>query len=786
MPFEYVNVNPSGRPCPMCRPFLGMIFEYKEHGPPIPAHPHCFCLWMETDARPDWEWDWEEIDPESETYKGWVRYVAWLLREGYLILPFLAALVEAARRYNEEREEKKKDGNSVMEVNKLSARSGRILLGVDNGEVDGPRHEYACQFIGAGYVKQADQSESNWLIPASALEAAVIHFSGVPCRLDHPEQYGFGRYQAPKMSDVAGVTFNATWSDSDKAIVGGLRLYDHGPGEFLGLLLDQIFADQAQGSVVPTVAMSAVMFHDAEFDDDSGLWITRKITHVESVDVVYDAGAKGYIKSALSALQPGQWPGYSTEGGLIMPEGQVLEEQHDLQTLPAPAPAVTLAPVAALPDDNGGARIDALEVQMAALVAQSEQMLGLMTRGVEDDTVEGNGQEQRSGLAARAGRQSIDDFNNAISWMCGAVDYEDSNGQTQTVVLPEPRLRRLDNVYMELSGDHEWRGVFDSSRVYLATANASTLADMITDGMNKVIVSTYETLTRYRWFELVTSVEANDGTLNDMKWLTMGGIGALPEVPYGSAYTELTVGDSKEVDSYAVYGGYVGIDRKVLRNSDIARMQSIPRSLAIASIRQRSANIAGIFTSNAGVGPTLDDDSTALFHTNHSNLATTTFSYAAWDAARLELYKQTELTSDKRLGLWPYYWLGPADLYTNALDYFGYGAGTGGKPGTGDNDVNPFAINNLAGDPRPIPIAVPDFTDTNDWAYLADPAIHPVICMSYANSPGGGVHPPPQLFTVTSELAGLMFTNDTLPIKVRDEYAYGVATYRGIGKRNVT
>ena len=37
-----------------------------------------------------------------------------------------------------------------------------------------------------------------------------------------------------------------------------------------------------------------------------------------------------------------------------------------------------------------------------------------------------------------------------------------------------------------------------------------------------------------------------------------------------------------------------------------------------------------------------------------------------------------------------------------------------------------------------------------------------------------------------SETAGLMFTNDTLPIKIRDWWAYGVATYVGVGKNNVS
>ena len=80
---------------------------------------------------------------------------------------------------------------------------------------------------------------------------------------------------------------------------------------------------------------------------------------------------------------------------------------------------------------------------------------------------------------------------------------------------------------------------------------------------------------------------------------------------------------------------------------------------------------------------------------------------------------------------------------------------------------------------------IPDWTDATDWAYIADPTLAPIIQMAYADNPAGRGHPPPQLYSVTSPTAGLMFTNDVLPIKIRDYYAYGVDTYRGIGKRVV-
>ena len=109
---------------------------------------------------------------------------------------------------------------------------------------------------------------------------------------------------------------------------------------------------------------------------------------------------------------------------------------------------------------------------------------------------------------------------------------------------------------------------------------------------------------------------------------------------------------------------------------------------------------------------------------------------------------------------------------------FGYGDG---QPTT----YVPEAVDRGPDDPRPWPIAVPEFTDQNDWAAMVDPKLYPVICMSYAQAAQGGAHPLPELFAVTSETSGLVFTIDTFPVKVRDWYAYGVNGYRGVAKRNV-
>jgi len=391
----------------------------------------------------------------------------------------------------------------------------------------------------------------------------------------------------------------------------------------------------------------------------------------------------------------------------------------------------------------------------------------------QDQVVRGNGIAADQGIVGLT--TPMDEIKEAWDWVFGVPGAK----------TPPPSLRKTDELYRIVTGDWDWRGLFNPEQAQLAGADTTTLADIAVDAMNKVMIAIYDGLDAYRWFEPLVSVQPHDGSTHDMKWLQFGGIGNLPVVKEKAAFTELDVVDTKETDAFVVRGGYVGISKQMLRKSQIALIQSIPRQMVISAIRTRSADIAAIFTTASGTGPTMAQDSTVLFHTDHSNVATTAFSYTAWKAARIECYQQTELGSGKAQGLWPKFCIVPAELYDDALIIFGYGAGPQGTPGTTDYDVNPYA-ESRPGDPRPLVVAVPDWTDNFKWAYLADPAIAPVLQMSYAQLPGGGSHPLPALYSVTSPTSGLMFTNNVLPIKVEDEYAYGPATWRGIGKRNAT
>ena len=189
-------------------------------------------------------------------------------------------------------------------------------------------------------------------------------------------------------------------------------------------------------------------------------------------------------------------------------------------------------------------------------------------------------------------------------------------------------------------------------------------------------------------------------------------------------------------------------------------------------------------------------DGKTLFHADHNNLATTAFGSPAWAEARVECFKHTVPNTDDgspqaaRYGILPSYWLGPVDLLDTAYSVFGYGqaANSVGLPTTaGTAQESNLYGESRPGDPRPIPIMVPEWTDSTDWAYMSDPSLTPVLHFAYANLQQGGTHQAPEIFTPgrNSEAHGMMFSHDILPVKIRDWWGVGVGSYIGVGKRNV-
>ena len=643
---------------------------------------------------------------------------------------------------------------------------------------------YACTLIAAGPL-----DGHNLTIAPQVLQEAAPLFANQAAFVNHAPFFS-----GQPLERLLGTFTASAYDETDQAITANLDLWDTPAADWTQKILDQVIQAQDAEQPAANIGLSADMWiHIGERPEGSSSRPIEKILSVESVDVVFRPASDGARFSRILA-QVGPLPPAATQER-DMPEKQPVPVAAAPAAPPPTTPAIVAPPTIAHAETLQALNTALLDIRLTASQLPEPFKAAVRTRFhgqqitptlidteiatqkalhaslVEGNVVQGFGQP----LDASNLTDPLDTAKNAVHWLFGAPGAKP----------PPPSLRSASAIYQGLTGDHDWHGSFHADRVQFARASTSTLANLATDAMNLIIAEQWEALVAYRWFEDLVTVAPHDGTLHDMNWVGFGGLANLPVVAEGGTYGEINVADSKETDSFVKYGGYVGITEEMFRMNKMMKIQAIPRALAQAAVRTRSYYISYIFSQESGTGPTLDDDSTVLFDSaTHANYATTALSTAAWATARIELYEQTQLGSSKPLGIFPKYLLVPIELYDKALEMFGYGQGPGGKPYTADNTTNLYAIGR-PGDPRPLVVPVPDWTDDNNWYYLADKNIQPVIFMSYAQAGGGAQHPLPELFTVTSPNAGLIFTNDVLPIKVRDWFAYGVSGYRGVGGRVV-
>jgi hypothetical protein len=78
-----------------------------------------------------------------------------------------------------------------------------------------------------------------------------------------------------------------------------------------------------------------------------------------------------------------------------------------------------------------------------------------------------------------------------------------------------------------------------------------------------------------------------------------------------------------------------------------------------------------------------------------------------------------------------------------------------------------------------MPLAVPEWTDANDWAAVIDPKLRPGIMLGHIF----GIKP--MIFSASSEIDPAMFANDESRLKVRQFVTVGVADDLPLHKNNV-
>lgn len=221
------------------------------------------------------------------------------------------------------------------------------------------------------------------------------------------------------------------------------------------------------------------------------------------------------------------------------------------------------------------------------------------------------------------------------------------------------------------------------------------------------------------------NIWAKTGSLSDFKTADRSGLGEFPDLDLvyeNGGYKFATMNDRKEQLKLATYGKKISFSRESLINDDLGEFTTIPRKMGRAANRKVGDVAYEVLTSN----PTLNQDSTTLFHANHNNIGTTGLpSKTTYD----ELFKLMKLQKDNDsnahgLNIVPRYIIAPValeatidELNVNQYDPAGT-AGTLKK--------NPYAG-------RMTPVTDPrlDATSATGWYALADQNLNDTIEVAF-------------------------------------------------------
>lgn len=690
------------------------------------------------------------------------------------------------------------------------------LEGIDLQQDADNRQVFRCRFVKAGLARAAGGGLSDIELPAEVLARATPLFVGKASFVDHA---GWEAY--PSLRSLVGVVAEASWNPSTQSVDGLIRLYDTATALAVGDLLRQMLADEASGQPVPDVGLSIVFYPEwataAGPAPKGGGRRVADIRHVESVDFVFEPAADGRVLQALSAAaaEGGSWRSYAPQQfnqTVLEEEGKMLDKSVETNQgkpiemavgeAPAqePAPAPKAAGSQAVPLQAGATPQTAGFAEWQAAMASAAANSMLAASGLPDASVKRLASQayatpEEVARAIEAERAYLASLQQAgvvqvggqpprsPGIVMGLNGYDELRLALEALLMgrtPQSGVRPLSGIreaYTLLSGDYEMSGLYHPERVQFANVNCSTMAGLVANALNKSVINMFQSYPR--WWEPITLIQ-DFSSLQQIKWITLGGVGELPTVNEGAAYTEMTWDDQTETADFVKKGGYLGITLEAIDKDDTNRLQAAPRAIAQAAWLALSKSMSGIFTSGGGVGPTMSD-AKALFHVDHANLGSTALSWAAWNATRILMRKHAELNSAERLGALtaPKFLLVPPDLEGTALQLLA----TESQPAQANYNENVYAEGSShdarMAAARNRVIVIDLWTDATDWVAVADPNLYPTLGLGFRYGRE------PEIFSVASPTAGLMFSNDTMPVKARFFYACGPLNWRGLYKHAV-
>lgn len=650
-----------------------------------------------------------------------------------------------------------------------AARPGDVFIEAVPAEGDAKPSRYLVRVIRAG------TSLNNAIYPAAVLREAVPLFNGVRVFAKSDEQHLKGqgkdiRQLVGRLTDAkfvetaAGGEVQAVLDVFDSSPVAGMlrESVERDMTDIFGLSIDATGKSKKNGKFREAISLTKVDSVDLIIEPGAGGQVIRFAeAHQENPDMlrqqmINDIAARNPKRAeALAnasdeevltayreavAVQAGTDQG--TGNGITREElaehTRMIEARAEARVaigaskLPAPVQERLVARFAE------AASFKAEDV--ATAIEEERKFLGRLVEGAQVRGL-GEGIEMGEGRAEKVGKMLDDFFDRSKRTMSFRECYVEITGDRNvTGLMQHVDVQRL----REAAGEHAFREAI----------SAATFGNILGDSITRAMIRDYQGLESYSdWRWLCDIVPVTD--FRTQERTRVGGYGNLPEVAENGAYNALTSpGDEKATYALSKRGGTETISLEAIANDDVGLIRRIPMSLATAAGRTLYEFVYEFLNGNGAIY-----DGVALFHATHANLGTAALDDTSFAAARLAMKQQTELSSNKRLGINLRHLAVPSDLEQTAYDMFVRNT----------NNDQTFVQSR-----KPTVHVVDHWTDTNNWYAAADNAQVPLIELGFY-----GGNEDPEIFVQDLPTQGSLFSNDQIKYKIRHIYNGAVRDYRG-------
>jgi len=333
-----------------------------------------------------------------------------------------------------------------------------------------------------------------------------------------------------------------------------------------------------------------------------------------------------------------------------------------------------------------------------------------------------------------------------------------------------PALGGIREAYVVATGDAAISGVTAPERLHEADVTTATFSYLLGTSMNKRLLHDYQAWPS-EWQKFCTVMPIRDFKQQDR--IRLGAFGSLSTVPEDTAYTTLTLADTRAIYTPQKRGNLVAVTRETVVNGDLHAIRQIPGKLAVAAAFTLAEFVYSFLTATSNIY-----DGSPLFTKGgaHNNSAVTTPGTANSGAALASAAMQSGVTAMRRqtnlagkpIGLKPRYLVVSPELEWQSMVI----TKSAGAPGVNYNDINPMLGYAEV-------IVAPQLTSATGWYLACDPRVVDTVEIGFV---GGQLNP--VLFVQDQPLYGANFTNDVLTYKVRHEYGGAVVDYRGLYQGN--